>query len=98
MEGDPDGQSYNPAGRNHVRHLQYYFEQSARFFLLLALVQAWIVGLDTIFSSFGVTTWLTILTGLLFVVLMISKNYRVHVGGLVVVGLTFIFRTILLSV
>ena len=77
---------------------QYYFEQSARFFLLLALVQAWIVGLDTIFSAFGVTTWLTILTGLLFVVLMISKNYRIHVGGLVIVGLAFIFRTILLSV
>ena len=77
---------------------EYYFEQSARFFLLLALVQAWIVGLDTIFSAFGVTTWLTILTGLLFVVLMISKNYRVHVGGLIIVGLAFIFRTILLSV
>ena len=77
---------------------EYYFEQSARFFLLLALVQAWIVGLDTIFAAIGFMTWLTVFTGLLFVVLMLSKNYRIHVGGLVIVGLAFVFRTILLTV
>ena len=77
---------------------QYYFEQSTRFFLLLALVQAWTVGLDAIFASFSFTTWLTVLTGLLFVSLMLSKNYRFHVAGLVIVGLAFMFRTILLSV
>lgn len=77
---------------------EYYFEQSTRFFLMLALVQAWIVGLDVIFASFGFTTWLTMLTGMLFIFLMISRNYRVHVAGLVIVGLVFIFRNILLSV
>ena len=77
---------------------EYYFEQSMRFFLLLCLVQVWIVGLDVVFATFSITTWLTVFTGLLFVLLMWSKNYRVHVAGLVTVGLVFIFRTILLSV
>lgn len=76
---------------------QYYFEQSARFFLFLALVQAWIIGLDIVFEAFGFTSWLTVFTGLLFVFLMLSKNYRIHVGGLVIVGLAFVFRTILMS-
>ena len=76
---------------------EYYFEQSTRFFLLLGLVQAWIVGLETVFANVGFTTWLTVFTGLLFVLLMISKSYRIHVGGLVIGGLAFVFRTILMS-
>jgi hypothetical protein len=74
---------------------QYYFEQSGRFLLLLCLVQAWIIGLDIIFQNVSYTTYLTAFIGILFIFLMVSKNYRVHIGGLIVVGLAFVVRSIL---
>ncbi len=74
---------------------QYYFDQSARFFGLLFLVQLWVIGLDTVFQNVGVTTYLSAVTAILFVVLLISNNYRVHIAGLVVVGLSFVVRTLL---
>jgi hypothetical protein len=74
---------------------QYYFEQSARFFLLLCLVQAWIIGLDVVFQNVNYVTYLTAFIGILFIVLMISKSYRVHIAGLFAVGLTVIVRIIL---
>jgi hypothetical protein len=74
---------------------QYYFEQSARFFLLLCLVQAWIIGLDVVFQNVNYVTYLTAFIAILFIVLMISKNYRVHIAGLFAVGLTVIVRIIL---
>lgn len=74
---------------------QYYFEQSGRFFLLLGLVQIWIIALDIVFENVSYTTYLTAFIGVLFIFLMISKNYRVHIGGLIVVGLAFVVRSIL---
>jgi hypothetical protein len=74
---------------------QYYFEQSARFFLLLCLVQAWIIGLDIVFQNVSYTTYLTAGIGILFIILMISKNYRVHTAGLAVAGLAFVLRTVM---
>ena len=76
---------------------QYYFQQSARFFLLLGLVQAWVLGLDVVFHSVSYTTYVTVFIGLLFFVLMITKSYRIHTAGLVIVGLAFIARTIMMA-
>ena len=72
----------------------YFLEQSGRFFLLLCLVQGWIIGLDALFGSFGMESYLTAATAIIFVGLMISQKYRVHVAGLLFVGLTFVTRTI----
>jgi hypothetical protein len=74
---------------------RYYFEQSARFFMLLLLVQAWIVGLDVVFANVNFATYLTVGTGILFIVLLISKSYRVHVAGVIIIGLAFVLRTIM---
>ena len=74
---------------------QYYFAQRGRFFLLLGLVQIWIIALDIVFENVSYTTYLTAFIGVLFIFLMISKNYRVHIGGLIVVGLAFVVRSIL---
>ncbi len=71
---------------------QYYFEQSGRFFLLLSLVQAWTIGLDVVFDSVGIATYLTGAICILFLVLMVSKNYKVHLIGLTVVGMAFLAR------
>jgi len=74
---------------------QYYFEQSARFFLLLGLVQAWTIGLDVVFENVGYATYLTVGIGILFVVLMVSKSRRVHLTGLIATALAFTVRTVL---
>ena len=73
----------------------YYFEQGRRFFLLLCLVQIWTIGLDVVFSNVGNTTYVTAIIGILFMLLMISRNHRFHVFGLAFLGLAFLFRIIL---
>lgn len=74
---------------------QYYFELSARFFLLLGLVQAWTIGLDLVFQNVSYTTYLTAGIGVFFIVLMITKNSRVHIAGLITVGLAFMARVVI---
>ena len=74
---------------------QYYFELSARFFLLLGLVQAWTIGLDLVFHNANFTTYLTAGIGGFFIVLMMTKNPRVHITGLITVGLAFIARVVM---
>jgi len=74
---------------------EFYFDLSARFFTMLALVQAWIVGLDIVFESITSDTYLTACIAVLFIVLAISKNQRVHVGGASLVGLALISRMLL---
>lgn len=74
---------------------QYYFKQSTRFFVLLCLVQLWGIGLDVAFQTIDSMTYLTGCIGILFVVLAISKSYRVHVAGAALVWLVVLSRTIL---
>lgn len=74
---------------------QYYFKQSARFFVLLALVQAWTIGLDLVFDNVGFATYLTAGIGVLFIILIMTKNYRAHFAGLTAIGLVFILRMIM---
>jgi hypothetical protein len=77
---------------------KFYFDLSARFFTMLALVQGWIIGLDVVFESITFATWLTACIGILFVALAVSRNQRVHVGGAVVVGLAFLSRMLLQAI
>lgn len=74
---------------------RYYFEQSARFFALLGLVQVWTIGLDLVFQTITYATYLTGGIFILFVLLMVSKSRRVHIAGLVIVGLAFLLRIVL---
>ena len=76
----------------------YYFEQSARFFFLLGLVQVWIIGLDVAFESVSPLTYLTAGIGVLFLVLMISKNTHLHIAGLVTVGMAFLVRIVMQAI
>jgi hypothetical protein len=72
----------------------YYFEQGKRFFLLLCLVQAWIIGLDVVFDSINYATYMTGAICAAFLVLMLSQNHRLHVTGLWVLLLAFFIRII----
>lgn len=73
----------------------YYFEQGQRFFLLLGLVQAWTIGLDVVFNSISYPTYITMDIGTLLLLLMMSKNHRLHVASLAVLLLAFLIRSIL---
>lgn len=72
----------------------FFLEQTGRFFLLLCMVQAWTVGLDVLFGTVGVETYLAVAIVGLFLFLIFSRNYRAHVAGLAIVGLGFVSRTI----
>jgi len=84
-----------PEGSRQSMLDEYYFEISARFFLLLLLVQLWTIGLDTVFGAIGYQTYLAGLLGILFLVLMISKNYRVHISGAVLGWLAFAVNAVI---
>ena len=72
-----------------------YFQQNPRFFALMFLVQAWIVGLDIVFLNIHFDTYLTVAIGLLFACLAVSKSYRVHSAGAVLVGLALVTRAVI---
>jgi hypothetical protein len=59
----------------------HYFNLSSRFFLMLAIQEAWLVGLDLQFDSYSMTTLLNVVLAALFVVLMVSRTYRLHLIG-----------------
>ena len=76
----------------------YYFEQSKRFFLLLALVQVWVLGLDIVFDAVGYASYLTAGIGILLLVLMVSENHRLHVASLGILFLAFLIRSIMQAI
>jgi hypothetical protein len=73
----------------------YYFEQGQRFFLLLCLVQVWTIGLDVVFNSVSHATYITMGIAILLLMLMASKNHRLHVASLAILLLAFLIRSIL---
>jgi len=74
---------------------EFYFDLSGRFFALLAIVQVWIIGLDVVFEAITYDTYLTACIGILFIVLVVSKNQRLHIAGASVVGLAFLSQIFL---
>jgi len=72
-----------------------YFALSSRFFTMLALVQVWVIGLDVAFEKITTETYLTACIGIFFVVLVVSKNQRLHVAGATIVAVGFLSRMVL---
>ena len=69
----------------------FYFEVSRQFFFLLALLQAWIIGVDVLlgggFTSAGIVNLVVLVLALL---LATSRKTTVHVGGTVVAWVLFL--------
>ncbi len=69
----------------------FYFEVSRQFFLMLALLQVWIIGVDVLlgggFTSAGIVNLSTLLLALL---LASSRKTTIHVGGTVVAWVLFL--------
>lgn len=76
---------------------QFYFSFSKRFFLLMLFVQAWGIGLDLAFESVDIVTYLDGLVGILFLVLAISKNNRLHIAGAVLAWPAFLARATIMA-
>jgi len=69
---------------------QHYLDISGRFFLLMALFQGWLVGLDIVTDGVTLPTYLAAALGLLCVGLMFSTNYPRHKVGAGVAWLLFL--------
>ncbi len=71
-----------------------YFDVSRQFFLMLALLQVWIIGVDVLlgagFTSGGVVNLATLLLALL---LASSQKPTIHAGGTVVAWVLFLGST-----
>jgi len=74
----------------------YYFEASSQFFLILAILQAWIMGVDWLlrsgFTSAGIVNLIVLLLALL---LAISRAPAVHIGGTVAAWILFLGSMVL---
>ena len=70
---------------------RHYFEVAPQFFIFLALVQAWVLGVDFVFGGgFTLAGALNIVAGLVFVVLATTRTETVHVTGTAVSWLLFL--------
>jgi hypothetical protein len=77
---------------------RHHFEFSGRFFFLLLLVQIWTICLDIAFDAVSYQTWLAGLMGLVFIVLVISRNYKAHLAGAILAWIALVTRTILQTI
>ncbi len=69
----------------------FYFEVSRQFFFLLALLQAWIIGVDVLLGTGFKSAGIVNLVALLLVLLLASsRKTTVHVGGTVVAWVLFL--------
>ncbi len=85
------------AAESDLTARQFYFEHCGRFFLLLALIQVWNIGLDVIMDNIGPVTYLSVVIGLFLIGLIISKSYRIHTAG-AVLGWIFLLSRLGLDV
>ncbi len=69
----------------------YYFEVSRQFFFLLALLQAWIIGVNVLLGGGFTSAGIVNLVALLLVLLLASsRKTTIHVGGTVVAWVLFL--------
>ncbi len=85
-----------PSDSPDVGARAHYFRVSGRFFLLFALLQIWIVGVDIVLGR-GFTSAGAFNAGIFALVLVLAfwRNYRAHIIGTAVVAFIFLAVTVL---
>jgi hypothetical protein len=86
-----------PEGAEKSELERHYFDFSRRFFLLMFLVQVWLVGLDFSFGMIDLPTYLACLAGLVFFVLMLMQSRKAHFAGAVVIWMALVTQVVRLS-
>ena len=76
----------------------HYLELSTRFFLMLALHELWILGIDYWYASFTTINLVNGAMMLLFIVLAFSGNLRVHVTGAWLIWIGYIASLVIRTV
>ena len=64
-----------------VQSHDHYFELCRRFFIMLALHEAWILGIDFRYASLSAMSLISAAMLFLFLILAFSSSLRVHVAG-----------------
>lgn len=59
----------------------HYFSLCGRFFLMLTLEEIWLLGVDLRYDSLSMVSALNAVMLALFVLLAVSRSYRLHVAG-----------------
>lgn len=72
-----------------------YAELRGRFFIILALHELWLLGLDYWYQSFDAISLINALMLFLFIVLAKSRNMRVHVTGASLIWVGYIISLVL---
>jgi hypothetical protein len=82
-----DGQS----GESH----SHYFGLCRRFFVMLALHEAWILGLDYWYGDLSALSFISAALLLLLLLLAVSRSLRVHIAGASLVWSAYIVTIVL---
>ena len=70
---------------------RHYYEVAPQFFVFVALLQAWVVGVDMIFGGgFTVGNAISAVVGLIALVLATSKSPGIHQAGTVAAWVVFL--------
>jgi hypothetical protein len=75
-------------------HIQYS-ELSGRFFVMLALHELWLLGIDYWYESYDALSIIYAMMFFLFLVLAISRSLRIHVAGSLLIWIGYIVLLVL---
>lgn len=75
-----------------------YFALCNRFFIMLALQEAWTLGIDYGFETFNTQSILSIIMLVLFLILSVSRNLRTHVIGATLAWAGYIVSIVLQTI
>lgn len=64
-----------------VKSHDHYFELCRRFFIMLALHEAWLLGIDFRYASLSTMSLISAALLFLYLILAFSSSLRVHVAG-----------------
>lgn len=73
----------------------HYFGLCRRFYVMLALHEAWIVRLDGLYSNLTLLSLINTMLLFLFLVLAVSRSLRVHVTGTILAWAGYILALLL---
>jgi len=69
---------------------QHYFSLCRRFFLMLALHEVWLIGIDLQYGGLTQINVIDVVLVCLFFLLTVSRSFRVHLAGAAVAWICFI--------
>ena len=72
------------------KNTRHYFTLHKRFFIMLALHEAWVLGLDYFYKSFNLMSLINALMFIVFLLLAFSGKLRVHIVGAALVWAGYI--------